>query len=225
MNVTLTPDHKYFDEQGNQYRSVSSLIDQYKERFDAEAIAARVARRDGVSPEEVKAQWSKAAPHGTRVHSLIEHYFEFGETVEGLHPNWFPVLEQIRYEGPCLSEVRVCSPEALVAGTADLLRLNDDESYSLFDWKTNATIRKRSYQGKRLKAPLAHLEDCNFVTYSLQLALYAELSGKNVKDTYIVHIPRECPLGTIEVIPALDLRKEAQLLLKIEAKKVVNHGS
>lgn len=219
--VTLDPaTHRYSDEEGNSYRSTSSLINQYKEEFDSDRIAARVAAYRGCTPEEVKQEWSKAAPHGTRVHSCIEEWFlSFGEKKEGVHFNWVGTLEAILSRGKCYNEVIVFSRECLCAGTADLLVELPDGNFAIYDWKTNATIRQRSYRGKRMKAPLAHLEDCNFVHYSLQLSIYSELSGRNVTERYLVHIPREDPTGYIEVIPCLDLSKEAKLLLNIERKK------
>jgi ATP-dependent exoDNAse (exonuclease V) beta subunit len=45
--------------------------------------------------------------------------------------------------------------------------------YHLVDWKTNKRIDKNSFRNKKGILPSSeHLEDCNFVHYSLQLTFY-----------------------------------------------------
>ena len=73
-----------------------------------------------------------------------------------------------------LKEVIVYSKELGIAGTIDLLVYNSEQNmYHLVDWKTNKRIDKNSFRNKKgILSSSQHLDDCNFVNYSLQLSFY-----------------------------------------------------
>jgi ATP-dependent exoDNAse (exonuclease V) beta subunit len=72
------------------------------------------------------------------------------------------------------SEVIVYSKELGIAGTIDLLVYNSEQNmYHLVDWKTNKRIDKNSFRNKKgILSSSKHLDDCNFMHYSLQLSFY-----------------------------------------------------
>lgn len=73
------------------------------------------------------------------------------------------------------SEHVIASPELRLSGMMDLVvQLRSDKDrplIGLYDWKTNAQI-KRDNRWQSGLSPIEHLSDCNFVHYSLQLNLY-----------------------------------------------------
>ena len=87
-----------FEDKGHVYRvfdkdqqlkykpiSVTTLIHKYQKPFDLEGMSALVAKREGVTQQEIKDRWAKisktACKHGTRMHSVAERLFN-GEFVD-----------------------------------------------------------------------------------------------------------------------------------------------
>lgn len=211
--------HTYRDYNGKAYKSVSTLIAKYKTPFDKEAIAAKTAARQGLTVEQVLAEWAKAAPYGTAVHKQMEDFFFGADGPIDLIEPYLPKLNQWRSQDvEFYPETILYHPDAEIAGTADMLVKRGD-SWTILDWKTNKAIRKKGYKGKKMLYPFDHLDDCNHVHYSLQLSLYALMLGEPVKNMNLVHIPRH--QETLEVIPCLDLRQEAQGIINAQMVETV----
>lgn len=203
--------HTYRGADGKTYTSVSTLIAKYKAPFDKEAIAAKVARRDGITVKEVLADWATSAPYGTAVHKQLEDFFNGKDAPTDLIQPYMEKLTKWRSQNvEFYPETILYHPEAGIAGTADMLVSRGDD-WTILDWKTNKSIQTKGYNGKKLRGILAHLDDCNYVHYSLQLSMYALMSDLPVKKMNLIHLPKE--QTTLEVIPCLDLRKEAERVI------------
>lgn len=167
-----------------------------------------------------KAKGEKASAFGTEVHNaledfilsgLIKEHFDFDESVNkfkhGL--NW---LKLNINNGVYFAEFRLYDKDLAIAGTADILRKNEDGTYSILDWKTSQKIDTES--NYKLLKPFNYLYDCELVKYSLQMFLYKHILEKNygitVRDCTILHLTDdEC----IE-IPCVDLSKEIEQILE-----------
>ena len=68
--------HKYTDTLGNEYRSVTTLIGDYYNHFDADYWAHKKARDQGKSEKQIRAEWDRikdeACERGTSTHNGIE---------------------------------------------------------------------------------------------------------------------------------------------------------
>ena len=68
--------HKYTDTLGNEYRSVTTLIGDYYNHFDADYWAHKKAREQGKSEKQIRAEWTRikdeACERGTATHNGIE---------------------------------------------------------------------------------------------------------------------------------------------------------
>ena len=68
--------HKYTDTLGNEYRSVTTLIGDYYNHFDADYWAHKKAREQGKSEKQIRAEWDRikdeACERGTVTHNGIE---------------------------------------------------------------------------------------------------------------------------------------------------------
>ena len=68
--------HKYTDTLGNEYRSVTTLIGDYYNHFDADYWAHKKAREQGKSEKQIRAEWNRikdeACERGTATHNDIE---------------------------------------------------------------------------------------------------------------------------------------------------------
>lgn len=228
--------HKYVDSFGHQYISVTTLTKQFCEPFDAVGISQAMARRDpSQSPEAIRAGWraksQAACKHGTRVHEYAEWLFSGRCRGKQHHPEsdlesgaqkavaaiYRDLIESGRYQYVG-AEMAVFCPLRRVAGTLDLaLRHVETGDIWLVDWKTNREIKREGYNGKRMEAPLEHLQDCSFEQYSLQLAIYWEilrtacwLPLEGPRNARIIWID---PAGQPQIIEPADRVKEARLLL------------
>ena len=68
--------HKYTDTLGNEYRSVTTLIADYYNHFDADYWAHKKAKEQGKSEKQIRAEWDRikdeACERGTSTHNGIE---------------------------------------------------------------------------------------------------------------------------------------------------------
>ena len=118
---------------------------------------------------------------------------EFKKATEDKYPEIYRVFDFYTEKGYTIySEIGMFLPNVLVSGTIDIL-CHRKTDFVILDWKTNRDglkfkagyykkdksivpnqltqewVNKREY----MLAPVAHLENCNGMHYSLQLSLYA----------------------------------------------------
>lgn len=115
-------------------------------------------------------------------------------------------------ENPDFTKKRVIT-EALLyvlewgwAGQADRV-IQDGQFVDIEDFKTNETIKVQGFS--RMQPPLQHLDDCNYIHYSLQLSLYGymlEYYGYKVRNLTLLR-----PDG--ERIPVPYMKAEIKSLL------------
>ena len=190
--------HQYFDEEGNELRSTTSFIEQFKHPFKKDEVAQRIAKRDGLNRGDIIADWEKkgalARALGTRVHLYAEHYPQLSIPSCGREAavlKWYTDNIPGRFRFIC-SELRIGHREAKVAGTIDLVLMDEKTgALVLADWKTNKEIKNKAYDN--LKAPFENWPQNSFTTYSIQLNTYANIiettTGFRVQDKIILHIP------------------------------------
>ena len=211
-NYTFTFDegpHTYTDQRGVSYTSSTTLIKRFKERFDSDAKAARVAAREGCGPEEIKSRWEAkrdaAAAMGTRVHDNCERFllgrddYHAPQSERELIAMKAAVnaCESIRGGlSYCEPEKLIASPQWLIAGTVDILGQKHNGAWAICDWKTNEKLETKGYNGQTMYWPLSHLQDCNVNHYALQLSIYELIlrhEGYIPKDAFVerwlIHLP------------------------------------
>ena len=200
--------HQYFDPSGIEYQSMSRVLKTIQNPFDRDGISKAVARKEGISPEQVLKNWDEkrdnAAEYGNFIHKGMENYFN------GMKVNDKRVFELAKnFSIETKDYYRISTEHILhdsefkIAGQTDLLldRQNNNRSkgspwiIDLMDYKTNlekgiyfdSISRKngeiRHYK-KFLLSPLDHLEECNFNIYALQLSGY----GRMLEKTYGIKV-------------------------------------
>lgn len=201
-SITFYPDtHKYVDDKGNTYTSVTTFIKKYKLEFDADTISRKEAVKrlgKGAALEDIvleqykvllswKIKGTLASERGTLIHELEENRlkssnFTFGSKV-------FPYSESL-IVGHATPELIVHSNVFLLAGMVDLI-LYDVDGLIIIDYKTNQEI-KVSNKWQSLLGEFSDLDDCEYEIYSLQLSLYKLLLEREyrvpVKGMYLYHL-------------------------------------
>ena len=191
-----TEDHKTFGrtawDDAKPVLSVTQLVKHYAAPFYTESIAEKVAAKNGTTAEAVQAEWTAAAEMGTRVHANQEGFMQhetaprvaaLSEREHNIMRHGWDAFQAITAYGwiPTAAEVMVFSYALRLAGTIDAYFTRDREVL-LVDWKTNKEIRRANKYGGKMLGPVAHLDDCEFNKYALQLNLYARILRE---DAYI----------------------------------------
>ena len=184
--VTFEPlEHKYtIDGYNGPVRSVTEVVEDSFERFDEVYWSERKAPGMGITPEELRRRWrekaEKAAALGTEMHDRIERYYN-GEDCMSDDPAYrlFKIFASAVQLHPYRTEWRIYDEDYGVAGTLDFItRDPSDGRFEIFDWKRTDRIIEGgaavtvSRYGKSGLHPVAHVPDCTYMHYALQVSIY-----------------------------------------------------
>lgn len=206
--------HSYTTGSGKEYTSVTTLISQFKDKFDSERIAYECEVRGeenesykyaGMSQEEILKQWEKicgdACIKGNKYHRiqelrvLFKKYWLRRPLLDGSYlikegyqdyVDLYKLEEGIEYP-----ELRVFWDEHELAGHIDYVFVDFGKVIDIKDYKTNKRpLSKKGYKGKMMNPPLDFLPDSSYFHYSLQLNLYGwilEQYGYKIRSLEIIH--------------------------------------
>lgn len=185
-----------------QWTSVTSFIGKYKLPFDKLAIATKVAKSKkskwyGMTVDEILDAWKhqtdNAIDRGNWYHNQREADLLMLDSIsrQGVE---LPIVNPIQDNDGKVAPIQKLEdgvyPEHFVylksvglCGQSDLVTVLDGK-VNILDYKTNKEIKKESYvnwEGKSQKmlGPLAHLDDCNYNHYALQLSTYMYIMLKH----------------------------------------------
>lgn len=193
--------HQYFDHHGEEYVSVSRLLNQIRIPFDRNLIssvmAKNVAEETGedinVVREELLKEWEakkeSSIEKGNYIHDGLEEYAKTGQIWEGLDKPVKFMQEIFRQYYRFYPEVILYSHRYRVAGRTDNIlqrQKSKNPVIDIIDYKTNeskgivfdSASRKDGivrHYNKYFLPPLSHMEDCNYNFYALQTSVYAFL--------------------------------------------------
>jgi len=202
---------------GVKYASVTTVVKKWFQPFNAPVQAARYAAKHGKTAKHWMKEWQKTAVFGTRIHSFAEKFLKervFPKTSDQRerrfqeHIGRFVEKEIWGGFEVVFIEHKTFSEKHHLAGTVDLV-LRDTESNGLLlaDWKTNKQIRQCNTWAAGFKE-LSHLDDCNYVHYSLQLNLYRALlniefpnSGYDTATMALLHLTELKGVNIYKVFP------------------------
>jgi len=165
-----------------------------------------------------KSKGELAAKLGTKLHRSIELFFNEEEVVNESEEYLKHFNEFCKAHGhlePYRTEWLVYSEEDMVCGSIDIV-MKDKFSGELIiiDWKRVKKLSTDGY-GKKGLGPLVHLDDANFIHYSLQLNLYRYIleTYYNVKISGIRIVVFHPSNPTFQAYDAWDLEDEIKAML------------
>ena len=222
--------------------SVTRLIEDYTNEFDAEAIAEKVAIKNNVSIQDVLDEWEYknkfACVKGSTSH-------EYAQTLWSEQPykinrfdkskEYYYAIEKIQYQADdfynnykdrlehLADEFVVGSDEYDIASAIDHLFINKlTGGLVLVDYKTNSDIHKTEKYAKNMKVPLSHLKDYTLNHYFIQLSIYKYLVEKytnlKIEEMFIVWFSEN--IDNYEIIEIPYLKDEVEKIL--ENRRVKN---
>jgi ATP-dependent exoDNAse (exonuclease V) beta subunit len=184
------------------WTSVTSLVSNFKEAFDAEGVAQKVSKNKkskwyGLTPKEILEAWDseskRAMELGTFYHNQREADLCSFSSIQKDGKD-LPIFTPIEKEGVKYApsqkldegvypEHMVYLKSAGICGQSDLVEVVNGKVY-ITDYKTNKEIKTESYVNwegvsKKMLAPVNHLDDCSFNHYALQLSIYMYIMIKH----------------------------------------------
>lgn len=219
-NLKFEPTSHTYEYNGQKLTSVSSVIQQYTNKFDIDGtIVARKAEENGITVEEQKKIWQKAGDdsreRGTLFHSDVEHFIKTKRVLETPNKNLVSQFAKIKFKGMLFSEIRLFNVDFGIAGTTDLIEVFPDNSISLADYKTNQAKKMTRFSfGRKMLYPLNHTWDSVIDKYEIQISTYAymlESAGWWVRDLTIYHIDYD--KQQVKEIPMQNRRKDVIKML------------
>ena len=121
---------------------------------------------------------------------------------------------------PYRTEWMIYDEECKIAGSIDMIYINQDGTLSIYDWKRCLTIDKTSGWNKyAIEECVNHLPDTNFWHYSLQLNIYKNILEKNygvrISQLFLVKLHPDNKSGSFELIKLPFLNDEISSLFEI----------
>ena len=170
-------DHTY-SKNGLPYLSGSTFAHMFEQEFPKEAVAAKVAEKEGNEVEDVLAGWDAkgqiSLDYGTLIHKCIETYVNYGATptnqyLADIVDDWGSVFGDV-LEGSGMPEKFLQDDAHQLCGVVDLLHTS---SNTIYDWKTGDIHQKIKHNlGKDFPNDRLSL-------YTLQLNFYKYLAEQN----------------------------------------------
>ena len=242
-------DGHYYECKGKRVGiSVTRLIEEYANEFNAQEMAEKVANKENRSVEEILVEWKYkadfACAKGSECHYYVQTLwnkeawdmmkFGFDGTVEydaateliqtqaqNFYNDYKEHLEHL------IDELPIGSEEYDIASCVDHLFYNKlTGGLVLVDYKTNSYMsgyNKKAYS-KKMKVPLSHLNDDALHHYHIQLSIYKYLiekyTGLTVDEMFIVYMSEN--IENYEIIDIPYLKEEVEEILENRRVKNMN---
>lgn len=206
MSVIFKPEnHSYHSLDPNEridWLGVTSFVGLFKQKFDPVAQSIKSSKNKkskwyGMDPKDIQEHWAKgtdkAVTNGSLYHDERESDILEVTTLQRAGVS-IPVIRPIYMDGIKQAPVQRLTegiyPEHFVylksaglCGQSDRVEVVKD-IIDVIDYKTNKEIKKTSFVNwegisQKMLGPCAHLDDCNFNHYALQLSTYLYIMLKH----------------------------------------------
>lgn len=236
MIKLIAETHTYINDKfpNMNYTSVTTVLGKYKEKFDEDYHAERVAARRGLTKAEVIAEWREinrlANEYGTALHEILERYllapgrlYSPRDEFEKVVINSFKKI--CEEQGLKLLESNQLKPEHImsieftdkygIAGTSDIIEDVNYDTFNVWDFKTNKKFEYENKYGEYLHFPVNHLTHCQYNDYTLQLSIYGVMyereTGRKFNRGGLFYWDKYAQ--TFTLIPIVYMKREAEMLI------------
>ena len=207
--------------------SASKFVSTFTPVFEKEKIAERVAKKRGISVEEVLKEWDLEAEiskeKGNCVHEYIESKLNNKKKVlNNVDLKYQSTLKQVDKFCDIISnklipiklEWLVASEKLNSFALIDCIFYNVKfNEFQIFDWKTNKKIANDNKFGNKMLHEFSNLDECELVKYSLQLSFEKAILSQELDipfgKSYIVHFKED----DFDIIPSLDYSSQVLAIL------------
>ena len=230
--------HTYFiNGSSDGYISSTTLVHTLFPKFDADLVISKMMKSrnwsrspyHGMSPEHIKKKWDDnrdfAARSGTLMHENLEKFYN-KEEYESDSKEFDLFQEYVKdHENlvPFRTEWVIYDEISKVSGSIDMVYKdpNKEGCYIIADWKRSKEIKMDNRWASGNSPFTRHLDDCNYVHYSLQLSIYKYMLekryGVTITECFIVVLhPNQ---KTYNKLYILDLDKEVSDIMRFRSGK------
>jgi ATP-dependent exoDNAse (exonuclease V) beta subunit len=191
------------------YISVTTIIHKFFPEFDGKKIAKMVFKKNfdkedspyyNMQIKDILKQWDDnknvASKMGTAMHKNFELYFNDIQFEEDFKTKkeyelFLNFLKDHPNLNPFRTEWEVYDEDIKIAGSIDMLFLNEDGTLDICDWKRCKEIKKDNKFESGLY-PLEDLPNTNYWHYTIQLNMYKRILEKNynvkIRNLYLICI-------------------------------------
>lgn len=226
--------HQYFNELHEPYISVSGLSKKLEQPKDWDSILKKSAKKKGLKPEDLRAEWDKKKLLGTNAGTIVHKKSEekrlsspqaiINNVTCGIFSSSF--YDGYKWSEPSLKlknntvypELMISDHEHKVCGQSDEVWVVNN-IISVYDIKTDKEISRKGYstewsEAEKFLPPCSHMEYCNFNMYSLKMSMYMYMIWKQNKDKRIGKLLLDWQpiLRDEDGIPILDENGEPTIL-------------
>lgn len=186
------------------WTSVTTIIEMFAEEFDSLKVASdcssgksKTKKYIGLKPKEILKIWDNENKRSTELGSRYHLQKELNLISEPLQERsglLYPVYPPIYKNGKKIAipqkleegvypEHMMYLKSAKICGQSDRVEVIKN-FIDVYDHKTNKKLEFESWKnfrgvGKKLKGILKHLDDCNYIHYSIQLSIYMYMIWKH----------------------------------------------
>lgn len=226
--------------------SVTNLVSDFFPKFDLELWLRRKSERENRSQESILKEWEAngllARTLGTFMHEQIENAFNSKEVEESFElkcadgsTTTINISTELKYFRHFLTDIRpipyrtewkIYDDKHRLAGTLDLLALNHNDEYILYDWKHSKRMGREvggdfipnDYNPYQMGLyGLERLSGTPFIVGCLQQNLYRYILENNygisVQEMYLVML--NTIYNTYHCVPVPRMDKEVDSILSI----------
>jgi len=226
------PHHYYLGDK--KLVSATTLLSNYHDKFDGEYWSEVKGKEWGITKEQVLRGWDFLSDFSQYKGSYSHNYAENLMNRKVFPYNKRDVVDFFGYDAireeyeltvnqinnfykdslnklvPLITEKVIYDPSIGLSGMIDLLAYNKKSGkIEIWDWKTSKIISKAN-KYRKMFSPIDHLDDCEFVHYSLQLNIYKyiinKVTGIDIGNCYLIWVNHANP--NYEIIKCDDLMKE-----------------
>jgi len=222
--------HSYCINGSMDFISVTTLIDKFREKFDADEAIMKMRNSSkpmkeeyqGKTDEQIKQKWegggNEASEKGKKLHKDIEQFYE-GKPIKEQTTDRKQFLSFVQEHPefkPYRTEYVIYDETFKIAGTIDAL-YKVEEEFVIADWKSGKEIKKEN-KFKNFFKPVSHLPDSNFWHHSLQQNFYKYIleNNYNIKVDRMFLVWLHPNNISYELIEVPDLQKEVKDMIMHE---------
>jgi hypothetical protein len=236
MIKLIAETHTYVNDKfpNMNYTSVTTVLGKYKDKFNEDYHAERVAARKGVTKQEIIAEWREinrlANEYGTNLHEILERFLlapgrlysprdEFEKVVINAFKKVCEEEKLSLINSAQLKPEHIMSIEFTdklgIAGTSDIIEDIGYDKFNVWDFKTNKKFEFENAYGEYLHFPVNHLAHCQYNDYTLQLSIYGVMyereTGRKFNRAGLFYWDKFAQ--TFKLIPVVYMKREAELLI------------
>jgi hypothetical protein len=218
-----------------KYTSVTTMLGEYKEKFDEEYHATRVAERRGITKEMVIAEWREinrlANEYGTSLHEILEKFLlspgrlysprdEFEVSVINAfktvcNDENLGLLSNDNVKPEYIMSIEVNDFKG-IAGTSDIIEDLPRNMFNVWDFKSNKKFNFENTYGEFLHFPVSHLTHCQYNDYALQLSIYGVMyereTGRRFNRGGLFYWDKYS--STFKLIPINYMKRDAEMVIE-----------